>query len=61
MDGIADHKIGSFWWAKEIHSDSTSLFISDSTSNIEADCQSKTAIKFAKGAIVDILENIHEL
>lgn len=60
MDGITDREIGSFIWSKEIYPNFSSLSQRDTASYIEANRKVEAAIEFTKGAIIDILDSIHE-
>lgn len=61
MDGIVDYQIRTFLLAKEKNPILSSLPSSDSIRDIEAYCRIEAAIKFTKGAIVNIRGGNHEL
>ncbi len=60
MDGLIDREIRSFLLAKEIYPNFSSLTQHDKASDIESDSKVKTVREFTKGAIVDLLDSIHE-
>lgn len=61
MDGIIERENGSFFRAKELYTNFSSLTQCDKASYIKANSEVEAAGKFTKRAIIDILDSIHEL